>query len=88
MSDKINDGGSAFPFSIPELNAGGQDGMSLRDYFAASALQGFCANHKALTENVKQWEEFSADDATIPRNMLALTCYMLADAMLKVRSGS
>ena len=40
---KINDGGPAFP--RPATNhCHSQDGMTLRDYFAAAALQGMLAN--------------------------------------------
>ena len=66
----INDGGPAFP-----TPAGIQhnDGMTLRDYLAAAALQGFCANqHSCPTKN----EHFKnlADDS-----------YKAADAMIKSR---
>lgn len=37
-----NDGGPAFPIVSDDLCA---TGMTLRDYFAAAALQGFGANH-------------------------------------------
>lgn len=47
MSDK-DDGGSAFPQyfngSIPGIGVEKFDGMSLRDYFAAMAMQGVLAN--------------------------------------------
>jgi hypothetical protein len=39
---KINDGGGAFPHGDP--THGGDLGMTLRDYFAAAALQGLLAN--------------------------------------------
>lgn len=45
-----DDGGPAFPFPS-DANAGepGELGMTLRDYFAAAAMQGLCAagNRKA-----------------------------------------
>lgn len=42
MSDKINDGGPAFP----ALNVCGQsNGMSLRDYFAGQAMLGLLTQH-------------------------------------------
>lgn len=42
---EINDGGTAFP--IPETeNYSPQWGMSLRDYFAAKAMQGLLTNFK------------------------------------------
>lgn len=77
----------AFPLYAPSAETPEYfaSGMTIRDYFAAAALQGFCANHKALKENVEHWKEFTADNTDIPRNMLAHTCYQLADAMLKTR---
>ena len=47
-------------------------GMSLRDYFAAKAMQGFNAN--------PHYDEYSHED-------MAALCYMAADAMLAARSA-
>jgi len=69
-------GGLAFPFSIEFDNPDGSKGvayshgMTLRDYFAAKAMQGFCSRHDADT-----WE---AEE-------LAADAYAQADAMLKAR---
>lgn len=72
MTEQINDGGSAFP--IPDQrHAGGLDGsygMSLRDYFAAKALQGMIAGNSATGPTFE-------DDAA--------TAYQWADAMLAER---
>jgi len=54
MSAPINDGGPAFP--MPPVGtgdprdgmAGGICGMTLRDYFAAAALQGFMASRNFI----------------------------------------
>ena len=66
MAD-INDGGPAFPRleRAPEM-----EGMSLRDYFAAKALQGFCASSSITVEEA----------GDVPN-----VCYQLADEMLKAR---
>lgn len=40
MNEPINDGGSAFPLNDPLKSKG----MTLRDYFAAAALQEMLAN--------------------------------------------
>lgn len=62
MADKINDGGPAFPGDILESAAGApyvvgrSMGMSLRDYFAAAALTGMCADGHRTMKTV-------ADDA-------------------------
>ena len=67
MSNKINDGGPAFP--VPSLAV--DSGMTLRDYFAAAALQGILSN----TEASKAWNESD----------VARFCYFQADAMIKAR---
>lgn len=41
--NQINDGGPAFPVSPEIYNGTGLCGMTLRDYFAAAALQGLLA---------------------------------------------
>ena len=67
----------AFPtptFSINDAArvtaVGGEGGMDLRDYFAAKALQGFCAD-----------PEFSWDS----NEQLAERVYVIADAMMDAR---
>jgi hypothetical protein len=63
-------GARAFP---NEWNA--QEGMSLRDYFAAAALQGWAANGQVKVE-MKDGGPFG---------FTAAWCYVLADAMLAER---
>jgi hypothetical protein len=49
------------------------DGMDLRDYLAAKAMQGFCANiSRDLTMNIE---------------FFTTTAYKVADAMLEVRNA-
>ena len=67
MSDKITSGGPAFPSESHALYYG----MSLRDYFAAKAMQGMLA---ACTG----WSEQE-------QTRLAKCSYMMADEMLKRR---
>ena len=83
----INDGGPAFALaptaSTMKPNADGaghivthygmESGMSLRDYFAAAALQGLLAS-------IQPNQLWSGDD-------VAVTCYRTADAMLKAREA-
>ena len=68
MSAPINTGGPAFP-----TPAGIQqnDGMSLRDYFAAAAM-------KVILEDPK---------TRIPQAYVALNAYYMADAMLKAKEA-
>lgn len=62
-------GGPAFP--VPGLQHDAEfNGMNLRDYFAAKALQGLCADPN--TANAK-------------REDIVAECYELADAMLAAR---
>ena len=65
----MKDGGPAFPAQHYDL-AEGEHGMTLRDYFAAKAMQGFiaCPHTQGEPEGIATW------------------CYQMADAMLKARS--
>lgn len=72
---EINDGGSAFPVVVeggdnsklwPELDKG----MTLRDYFAAKAMQGYVA---------------ACPDVLPPTPRCAEWAYEMADAMLAAR---
>lgn len=56
---------------------GGSNGMTLRDYFAAKAMQGllangWCAEQREIAPNMGERE-------------IALDAYRLADAMMKAR---
>ena len=75
MSEKIKDGGPAFPWKPIQrpdmaLNNVGSCGMSLRDYFAAKAMQGYCAREASIEQDM--------DD-------IAGDAYYIADAMLRAR---
>ena len=68
---KINDGGPAFPRNgHPDKNDLPSIGMSLRDYFAAKAMQGLLTNH-----NLK-----GAKSLHISKD-----AYQIADAMIEAR---
>lgn len=81
---RIEDGGPAFPRPCSEERTDGdqpdgnatiheQDGMSLRDYFAAAALNGMCAG------------TFQTAEACAKSDTLAKNAYLVADAMLAAR---
>ena len=79
MSEQIKDGGPAFP--VPnDANVNDQEGMNLRDYFAAKAMailwdafdKGYCG-----TEDIS--------DGT--NSMIAQGAYKIADAMLAAREA-
>jgi hypothetical protein len=68
----------AFPNGIitnkDGLIVGGQNGMDLRDYFAAKAMQGMFAN--SATKQVERTD--------LP--IFAKVCYEMADAMMEARN--
>lgn len=67
---KINKGGPAFPVDVPGHRI--EMGMTLRDYFAAKALQGMLADSKRSGT----LEAFAHD------------AYKAADAMLRAREAT
>ena len=71
---KIKDGGPAFPSTISDdsLHVGG---MSLRDYFAAKAMQAFV---RTLCDK-DQMQDREAGD------LIATLSYIQADAMINAR---
>lgn len=71
-------GGAAFP-TQPNTQAGHfkQDGMTLRDYFAAKAMQGELASQQSMKDSYN-----SAGDLA----QLSAWCYDMADAMLAERA--
>lgn len=70
MSNKIKDGGEAFPAGY------GKDGMSLRDWFAGMALQGMLAANSPCMPEVS--------DKNVDA-ILARESYASADAMIAER---
>lgn len=71
-TSKIDDGGPAFP---RDHAADGHNGMALRDYFAAKALQGMLAGHFAHYGHENYWAPKDA----------ASTAIEYADAMIAAR---
>ena len=70
MNTQLNDGGPAFPVPATEFNER-YSGMSLRDVFAAAALQGIIINRDLFFEQ-------SNEEA-------AKCAYEAADAMIEAR---
>lgn len=70
-------------FPIPpefcdDLSVEQQRGMALRDYFAAKAMQGMCANPDDSHENYDlNYEEYTKE--------ISKCAYQMADAMLKAK---
>lgn len=74
QESKIDDGGQAFP--VPADDKAGwhsQEGMSLRDWFAGLAMQGFCAH---------------PDNWGLTPKTMGKTAYEIADAMIAARKSS
>jgi hypothetical protein len=77
-NEKINNGGPAFPFK--EVHEGGfhepknYSGMTLRDYFAAMALQGIIIS-----------EQYEKADDPMSKELLCFEALEYADEMLKAR---
>ena len=74
MSDKT--GGPAFPSPRWEGWGSPQEGMTLRDYFAAKAMQGLIS--------CPEWLDGAGEEVDVP-NCMASAAYAMADAMLKAR---
>jgi hypothetical protein len=66
-----NTGGPAFPTTLYE-HGGEADGMTLRDYFAAKAMQAYLSGPDRDSFTFDQW---------------AVPSYEMADAMLKARQA-
>lgn len=79
MSAPINDGGPAFP-SHGSMGEVMQQGISLRDYFAAKAMQGLLAGNFMDLGRAADKTNQKLDE------MVAETALRVADAMLKVRA--
>lgn len=80
MSGARDTGGPAFPTS----NGGSPyDGMTMRDFFAAKAMQGMLANPGGPIQRSDMcgWSYVNCT----PQNVAAL-CYSMADEMLKERT--
>jgi hypothetical protein len=82
---KTNTGGPAFPRAGNEwddmawVEAPAKDGMTLRDYFAAKAMQGLMG---------RSWAD--ASTGKFPENLHAVwatAAYQMADAMLHAREA-
>lgn len=69
-----NTGGPAFPVVTTHESYVSAEGMTLRDYFAAKALQGFMVGLKPAQDIGPEMQD-----------RIALGMYSMADAMLKAR---
>ncbi|WP_272516323.1 MULTISPECIES: hypothetical protein [unclassified Providencia] len=80
MTDKT--GGAAFPASgHPDMQFVAQEGMNMRDYLAAKAMQGDLASQSV---SLGSFDNDAPDESLVNR---ANFYYRMADAMLKARSN-
>ena len=88
MSAPINDGGPAFPTTATATthgfyqdgqpcmtHYGSRSGITVRDYFAAAALQGIISDASVPASSKKDGE------------LVSQSAYAFADALLKAREG-
>jgi hypothetical protein len=60
MSNKPN-GGPAFPATAEHGLNSGEPGMTLREYYAGKALQGFCANPNCDPTTQEHFDNLAKD---------------------------
>ena len=85
-NEKKNDGGPAFPMhgKTGDTTVVHQQGMSIRDYFAAKAMQGIMSQPDGATHESERdgpFDEWQAKEMFV----YAKSAYAMADAMLKAR---
>jgi hypothetical protein len=86
------DGGPSYPRTAADPNWGlgtaSYEGMSLRDYFAAAALQGYMSipDDRNYSGRAKEFKDLSVEEwqGTLLSKDAEL-CYRYADAMLEAR---
>jgi hypothetical protein len=77
----LETGGPAFPTTKPLEGWGDPNqGMTLRDYFAAQAMAGLLAG---LDRDARRFIQREAE----PASAMAKACYTMSDAMLKARGN-
>ena len=86
MSEKIETGGPAFPCHADIIPSKDRDyaGMSLRDYFAAKAMQGIVSSIDG-EDNYRRLRGHAAAAELSVSEWIARDAYKQADAMLKAR---
>ena len=99
MSNEKDNGGPAFPvageimierspgelYAQSSMGMGPQEGMTLRDYFAAKAMQGHWSN--AHGDSTLDWMQANPELEDGQLRIVAKLAYAQADAMLKARNS-
>ena len=83
---EIDSGGPAFPYCVwvGDHHNGHNTGMSLRDYFAGMALQGYLSNPTSFGPPVPESDKYNP---RLVADVSANFAYMLADAMIRAGRG-
>ena len=86
MSEKIDDGGPAFPLTEDAVNFKNKDfpmqGMSLRDWFAGMALQGILSDSNTINSIRNATREKTGEAFN---QLLGEMVFETADALLEAR---
>lgn len=62
-------------FPICDMNSHpGPIGLTIRDYFAAKAMQGFCANNAAMPQTQEHFDNIAEDACRMADAMLKALC--------------
>jgi hypothetical protein len=88
MSDKVDDGGPAFPFAVQRDFHAAETGMTLRDWFAGRALQGLIAKTPLIDREGVNGKQMTQHEINQLRDDFAESAYFYADAMLAARKGA
>ena len=91
MSNTNINGGPAFPVPLLPGQSWQEmapcDGMTLRDYFAAKAMQLAFQYWRECTNGVDGNFVFAREEDEGEMDLMAVDCYAMADAMLKARES-
>lgn len=93
----MNDGGRAFPLAVTSVQGEGlafsdndkdsNGGMSLRDYFAAKAMQGIITGINTSTEHNIVFSDAARNEGISQYEFVSRYSYQIADAMLEARKS-
>lgn len=81
-----DDGGVAFPVSIPGCGDNGWQGMSLRDYFATAFIPAAVEKHRLGLKEYELRQLFGGRGGITGQEIIAAIAYELADAMIAHRA--
>ena len=77
----------AFPNAIERPTPGTDDGMDLRDYFAAKAMQAILTKTPVFSESGEIGEKMSKKSIKLFHRNVSFASYKIADAMMEARNA-